>query len=304
MTPSRLHVPPRPIGASAKVCAAPPAISSRLSLPSAKNPIERLSGDQKGYAPPSVPASGRTEPASSERSHKRGWPSELGGEHKLLPVGRQCQRHLIRGRWRRDLETHLACGGGWTEGRCNCHRHGDNRDHRQQRGHDPREPLTAEASDDRNRRGDHGRVGLRLRIVNLKSARRRCRGGAACGSFSRQRRSNRRTLSDVVARQPTPSLDRRSRIAAIVSEMVSPGNAGSTSQHFVQHAAERPDVGPLVDRLAPRLLRAHVGGRAENDAFARPSSSSWAMRQIRCRAVSGRHLRQPEVQHLHRRRPA
>ena len=39
-------------------------------------------------------------------------------------------------------------------------------------------------------------------------------------------------------------------------------------QHFVEHAAERPDVGALVDALAARLLRAHVRGRAHDDARA------------------------------------
>ena len=41
-------------------------------------------------------------------------------------------------------------------------------------------------------------------------------------------------------------------------------------QHFEQHAAERPDVGALVDRLAARLLGTHVGGGAEDHAA--PSS--------------------------------
>ena len=37
-------------------------------------------------------------------------------------------------------------------------------------------------------------------------------------------------------------------------------------QHFEQHAAERPDVRPTVHRLSARLLRTHIGGRAEDDA--------------------------------------
>ena len=40
-------------------------------------------------------------------------------------------------------------------------------------------------------------------------------------------------------------------------------------QHLEQHAAERPDVGALVDRLPARLLGAHVGRRAENAALRR-----------------------------------
>ena len=38
-------------------------------------------------------------------------------------------------------------------------------------------------------------------------------------------------------------------------------------QHLVQHAAERPDVRPLVHGLAARLLRAHVRGSPQDDAL-------------------------------------
>ena len=37
-------------------------------------------------------------------------------------------------------------------------------------------------------------------------------------------------------------------------------------QHLEQHDTEGPDVGALVDRLAPRLLGRHVGGGAEDEA--------------------------------------
>ena len=43
-------------------------------------------------------------------------------------------------------------------------------------------------------------------------------------------------------------------------------------QIVVLNAPERPDVGALVDRLAARLLRAHVGRRAEDHADAGASS--------------------------------
>ena len=55
MTLSRLQLPPRPDGASQSACAGPPAIGTRFSLPSAKNAMCRLSGDQNGNVPPSVP---------------------------------------------------------------------------------------------------------------------------------------------------------------------------------------------------------------------------------------------------------
>ncbi len=58
----------------------------------------------------------------------------------------------------------------------------------------------------------------------------------------------------------------RSRIAA---DRVGDGLAIerlAAGEHLVEDAAERPDVGALVHRPAARLLRAHVGRRAENDA--------------------------------------
>src|SRR5687767_1559582 len=45
---SRSQEPPRPFGASQRACAGPPLAATFLSLPSAKNPMYRLSGDQKG----------------------------------------------------------------------------------------------------------------------------------------------------------------------------------------------------------------------------------------------------------------
>ena len=40
-------------------------------------------------------------------------------------------------------------------------------------------------------------------------------------------------------------------------------------QHLVEHASECPDVGAVVDRLATRLLRTHVGRRAEHASVRR-----------------------------------
>src|SRR5690349_20076638 len=52
------HVPgKKPEGASPTVNVGPPEASILLSLPPAKNPMYRLSGDQNGAIAPSVPAS-------------------------------------------------------------------------------------------------------------------------------------------------------------------------------------------------------------------------------------------------------
>ena len=53
--------------------------------------------------------------------------------------------------------------------------------------------------------------------------------------------------------------DRRDRVGGRLA-----GKRRPRRQHLVQHAAERPDVGALVHRLAPGLLGAHVGGGARN----------------------------------------
>src|SRR5678816_3719536 len=46
------------------------------------------------------------------------------------------------------------------------------------------------------------------------------------------------------------------------------GQRLSPGQHFVEHAAKRPDVRPLVERLPPRLLRAHVGRSTQDGPLA------------------------------------
>src|SRR5262245_15183212 len=87
ITPSRLHAPPRGLPAFASVCTAPPSISIRLSLPSAKNPSDRLSGDQKGKVAPSVPGSGRAERESRGRSHNRDWLPSVATNAIVRPSG-------------------------------------------------------------------------------------------------------------------------------------------------------------------------------------------------------------------------
>ena len=47
------------------------------------------------------------------------------------------------------------------------------------------------------------------------------------------------------------------------------GERLSRRQDLVQHYAKRPDIRPLVDRLATRLLRRHIRGGAHDDAHLR-----------------------------------
>ena len=53
-----------------------------------------------------------------------------------------------------------------------------------------------------------------------------------------------------------------------MSDDSSPVERAAARQHLVQHAAEGPDVGALVHRLAARLLRRHVRRGAEDHAHA------------------------------------
>src|SRR5215471_21260810 len=75
ITPSRFQVPPRGNGVSQSAKTGPPNASIFFSLPPAKNPMRRLSGDQKGRPAPSVPASGFACNESIGRTHKRDLPS-------------------------------------------------------------------------------------------------------------------------------------------------------------------------------------------------------------------------------------
>ena len=61
-----------PIGASQIVCGAPPSTATRFIFPAAKKPSERLSGDQKGFEAPSLPATSRTTVESRARRKSRG----------------------------------------------------------------------------------------------------------------------------------------------------------------------------------------------------------------------------------------
>ena len=91
---------------SASVCGDPPPMSIRFSLPSAKNPTDRLSGDQNGYsrlrsrpaaAPMSRPAAAATAVLPVARGHK----------HDLPPIGGKRKGHRVAGGRSDDLGAHL-----------------------------------------------------------------------------------------------------------------------------------------------------------------------------------------------------
>ncbi len=71
-------------------------------------------------------------------------------------------------------------------------------------------------------------------------------------------------------------------------------------KHLEQHAAECPDVGPLIDCLAAGLLGRHISGGAEDDS--RASGRNRYCRRVDTLAGRGslpHRLCQAEVQHFH-----
>ena len=66
--------------------------------------------------------------------------------------------------------------------------------------------------------------------------------------------------------------------------------------HFVEHQADAPDVGAVIDRLAAGLLRRHVGGRSHHDALPRAGHRG----HVRLRCGRRAHLGEAEVEQLSR----
>src|ERR1700731_2833358 len=69
------QAPPRPSGASQIICVPSDSLSTVLSLPSAKNPRERLSGDQKGKVASSLPGRARASTVFVRRTQSAVLPS-------------------------------------------------------------------------------------------------------------------------------------------------------------------------------------------------------------------------------------
>ena len=78
-------------------CMYSPSISMRLSLLSAKNAIDRLSGDQKRPWARSVFANGLAEPDSNECTHNFGRPSQLATKAIFRPSRRNLERARTEG---------------------------------------------------------------------------------------------------------------------------------------------------------------------------------------------------------------
>src|SRR5262245_3691974 len=96
---SRFQLPPPKSGASATTLAAPPDASRVFSFLSAENQIKslRLSGDQIGQVPSSVPAKGRAASESKERIQSCVFPfSSLAENATVVPSGESIGPPLSR----------------------------------------------------------------------------------------------------------------------------------------------------------------------------------------------------------------
>ena len=139
-------------------------------------------------------------------------------------------------------------------------------------------------------------------LLRCRAARRRCPTDGAGGPSRDIARSRRRIERAVSPRGSAVRSGSWPTMPASRSVTLSPANAGRPVSISYKHAAERPDVRALVDRLAARLLGAHVGGRAEHDAGARvPATRDGRRLASGAGAVTSRAERfgEAEVQHLH-----
>src|SRR5262249_32595676 len=102
MVPEFPQLPPRASSASHTICTGPPSTATRFNLPSAKKPISRPSGDQKGAYPLEVPAISR---ASAERRDR----TQI--EHALLPAMDIDADSLLHPVNARLLPSGEICGG-------------------------------------------------------------------------------------------------------------------------------------------------------------------------------------------------
>src|ERR1700735_2380533 len=87
MTPAWLQLPPRPAGASARICTGPPAAATVRNFPSEKKPTERLSADQNGNVAPSAPFSDQVLPVSRSRIQSLMAFPDWAAKASLVPSG-------------------------------------------------------------------------------------------------------------------------------------------------------------------------------------------------------------------------
>ena len=271
MTPLWPHVPPRGVGASARTCTGPPDASTVLSFPLAKNPTDRLSGDQNGNCAPSVEA-----------------------RDVAMPVRRDCTHSLPAPKATFSPSGEMARGAAFVAGQPEGRAFG-----RDEVGVDrlrvdaaPAEELAAEVDVPRRRRAATAQA-RRPRPHPTPSARRGAResgretGLRALGDPAQLPFQVRRglpalvgilgeaRLHDAVERGRRHRLQLRDRLRLVAQDRGDEGRLRGAGEgllarrHLVEHGAEGEDVGARVGVLALELLGRHVLERAEDRAFLR-----------------------------------
>ena len=137
----------------------------------------------------------------------------------------------------------------------------------------------------------------------VSRALRRCRAGAASDRARGSAASScRRTAACRPAARPVEVASVST--AARVRRPCPPREQPRARQHLVEHDAERPDVGALVDGFAARLLGRHVARRCRESrpCWVAAGDSVGELREaaapVAC--TGAERLGQPEIQHLHR----
>ncbi len=276
MTPSEPHqagniVEPTGVMAAAR----PPRRGSSSVFPSATKPICLPSGDQKGNRAPSAPGSSRASNSSSERIRRRNLPSSVAEMARLRPSARAPAWRSRKRRRNRHAEA--------DESR-RCRRRGfetqQAEDAQRETGSRDRPGRPARACGCRRRR--HAGIEQQPPVADAGETLRSifCKAGAQQTTYARGRFLDVWFLAEDCGKRGVDGVAGKRTLAG---------------HEFKHHDAERPDICALVDRLSFRLLRSHVGGRADRGSFCRHSHGD--RRGVRRRVADN--LRETKIEHFH-----
>ena len=282
MVPSSPQAPPRSSVTSHSSADAPPVTAIFLNLKSAENPIHSPSGEKNGLRAPSVPDNGVAWSWFMRRTKSCGFPaSPLCATNAIrVPSGdiTVAPPNWFAIEFARDSSV-LSSALSRSAAADGTDRHGAQtmsataspsasapvRTH----GRPDVRALTvaadnADASDTPGDGSSIASISMRASPISL----RRCVGFfAEAAAHQPSKRRGRRRGKGRPIRFPleNPSDRVRHRVTS---------KRETAGQHFVEHAPERPDIGPLVGALTARLLGAHVRRCAKKHVFSR-------LRQIR-----------------------
>src|SRR6266545_6531682 len=120
MVPSPFHAPPSPSGAWQRIWTALPALSATFSLRSAKKPMRRLSGDQKGNVAPSAPVICWPPGAERARTHSAFLPSgPTATKARRIPSGEIAKLYGTNNELGGGSSAERTNGAGGAPRKCN-----------------------------------------------------------------------------------------------------------------------------------------------------------------------------------------